>query len=144
MNWLTWLKNKLAPDEARTASLPPLPSPLSLPRPAPAPKAFLIPTLVIRYFPVNNGAIDRAVTGDVGAPLPQIRDHVERTTGQVVAALERGSSYHGYKDPTARPNLRYEIVETLEFLEPLPTHAKAGHRVPMTDYNAIQIPSQLP
>lgn len=138
MKWLAWLKNKLAPDdESRASSLPPLPSPLSLPRPAPTPEAFLIPTLVIRYFPVKNGVVDRAVTGDVGAPLSQIRDHVERTTGQVAAALEQGSIYHGYKDPAARPNLRYEIVETLEFLEPLPTHAKAGHRVPMTDYNAI-------
>ena len=59
------------------------------------------------------------------------------TTQKVVAALEQGSTYHGYKDPAAQPSLRYEIVGSEEFLEPLPTLRKAGHRVPMTDYHAI-------
>jgi hypothetical protein len=55
----------------------------------------------------------------------------------VVQALEQGSTYHGYKDPTAKPSLQYEILDMIEFLEPLPTWAKPGHQVPMTDYNAI-------
>ena len=33
--------------------------------------------------------------------------------------------------------LLYKIVGTLEFLEPLPTVARTGDRVPMTDYNKI-------
>lgn len=101
------------------------------------PDQFLIPVLVVSYFPVKNGRIDRAVTGDVEASLGQMRGHVERTSRRVVEALEQGSIYHGYKDSTARPSLRYQIVETLEFLEPLPTWSKRGHRVPMTDYNEI-------
>jgi len=99
--------------------------------------AWTIPTLVISYFPAKNGRIDRRVTGDVGAPLDQIRQHTLKTTEQVVWALERGSSYHGYKDPAAQPSLRYQIVDTIEYLEPLPTWPKPGHKVPMTDYNAI-------
>ncbi|MEZ4656076.1 MAG: hypothetical protein R2911_00720 [Caldilineaceae bacterium] len=98
---------------------------------------FNIPVLVVSYFPVRNGRIDRTVTGDVDGSLEQMRQHTQRTTTQVVQALEQGSTYHGYKNPGARPSLRYEIVETLEFLEPLPTWRKPGHRAPMTDYNAI-------
>jgi hypothetical protein len=48
-----------------------------------------------------------------------------------------GSRYHGYKDPAAKPSLVYKIVETIEFLEPLPTVAKTGQDAPMTDYNRI-------
>jgi hypothetical protein len=55
----------------------------------------------------------------------------------VVEALETGSIYHGYEDPAALPSLKYELVEKIEFLEALPTYSKPGHRVPMTDYNAI-------
>jgi hypothetical protein len=96
-----------------------------------------VPTLVVGYFPVREGRIDRAVTGDVDAPLDHIRRHTVKATKQVMEALERGSTYHGYKDPAAQPSLNYQIVETLEFLEPLPTYHKRGHRRPMTDYNAI-------
>ena len=110
--------------------------------PAPRPythpaAAFSIPVLVVKYFPLAGNRIDRAITGDVDAPLDAIRAHTERTTAQVVSALERGSIYHGYKNPAAQPSLRYQIVDTIEFLEPLPTFAKPGHRAPMTDYHAI-------
>jgi hypothetical protein len=96
-----------------------------------------IPVLLINYFPVKSGRIDRSLTGDVSAPLAQIREHVERTTQTVVESLEIGSTYHGYKDVSAQPSLRYRILDTIEFLEALPIHSKPGHRVPMTDYNAI-------
>lgn len=96
-----------------------------------------IPVLVINYFPVKQGRIDRQVTGDVSAPLETIRRHTLETTQRVIRALETGSIYHGYKDPDAQPSLRYNTLETLEFLEPLPTYHKPGHQTPMTDYNAI-------
>jgi hypothetical protein len=96
-----------------------------------------VPVLVMSFFPLKGGRIDRQVTGDVSAPLETIRDHTLETTQRVVQALETGSSYHGYKDPSALPSLRYRIVEKLEFLEALPTYYKPGHQVPMTDYGAV-------
>lgn len=98
---------------------------------------FDIPVSVIKYFPVRQGRIDLQVTGDVSAPLETIRRHTSETTQRVIQALEAGSIYHGYKNPDALPSLRYHIIETLEFLEPLPTFHKPGHQTPMTDYNAI-------
>ena len=105
--------------------------------PPPTHRPFTIPVLIVRYFPVKSGRIDAGVTGTVDAPLDEVRRHTVETTGRVIQALETGSTYHGYKDPTAQPSLRYQIVDTLEFLEPLPTYDKPGHRVPMTDYHAV-------
>jgi hypothetical protein len=93
--------------------------------------------LIVHYFPIQNDHIDRDVTGDVGASLDAIREHTTQTTQHVVRALETGSTYHGYKDPAAQPSLCYQIVDAIEFLEPLPTRRKPGHRQPMTDYKAI-------
>jgi len=98
---------------------------------------WVIPVLLVHYFPTRGDQIDRRVTGDVAGSLTQIRQHTTQTTQQVIQALETGSCYHGYKATDAQPSLRYEIVDSIEFLEPLPTWAKPNHRVPMTDYNAI-------
>jgi hypothetical protein len=103
----------------------------------PAPDHFEIPVLLVHYFPTKGNLIDRSVTGDVGKPLDDIRTHTRTTTAQVIEALEQGSCFRAYKHPTAAPSLHYTIVDNLEFLEPLPTWRKPGHRVPMTDYNAI-------
>ncbi|MFN8470493.1 MAG: hypothetical protein U0X20_33370 [Caldilineaceae bacterium] len=96
-----------------------------------------VPVLVVRYFPVRGEQIDLGVTGDVSGSLQSLRQHTDRTTQQVLEALQRGSRYHGYKDPAAPPSLRYTVAGNIEYLEPLPTWRKPGHRVPMTDYNAI-------
>ncbi len=135
MSFLNRLRSLLTPTPPPASAVEPLsyPSrPLNYP-----PDVFTIPTLIVSYFPVKAGQIDRAVTGDVTGPLEQIRRHTVAAVRRVVEALETGSIYHGYKDPTAQPSLRYQIVDTLEFLEPLPTWPKPGHRAPMTDYNAI-------
>ncbi|MFH0887973.1 MAG: serine hydrolase [Planctomycetota bacterium] len=107
----------------------------------------IIPVLVLKYFPVKparldsrsggDDKIDINVTGDWGATLKETRAKTERQTSEVISALEEGSKYHGYKDKNAKPSLKYNIVETLEFLEPLPTFKKPGHNVPMTDYYKI-------
>lgn len=96
-----------------------------------------VPVLVVRYFPVRGEQIDLRVTGDVTGSLQTLRQHTDRTTQQVIEALQRGSRYHGYKDPAAPASLRYTVAGNVEYLEPLPTWRKPGHRVPMTDYNAI-------
>lgn len=101
------------------------------------PAQFTIPVLLVHYFPLRDGSIDRHITGDVSAPLETIRAHTQTTTRRVIEALEQGSTYHGYQDPGAQPSLRYQVVDSVEYLEPLPVWPKPGHRVPMTDYHAI-------
>ena len=63
--------------------------------------------LVVRYFPVRGEQIDLRATGDVGGSLQSLRQHTDRTTQQVLEALQQGSRYHGYKDPSAPASLRY-------------------------------------
>lgn len=132
MNFFNRLKNLFNPPSYSPQPIDTLSPPLNY-----SDDVFIIPTLVISYFPARGGRIDRAITGDVSAPLADIRRHTTNTTNRVIQALETGSAYHGYKDRSAQPCLKYQIVDTLEFLEPLPTWPKPGHRVPMTDYNAI-------
>ena len=99
--------------------------------------AYTIPVLLVSYFPARGAYLDMARTGDVGGPLIDVRGHTINTTTRVIEALEKGSTYHGYKDLTAQPSLHYEIVSSIELLDPLPTWPKPGDRAPMTDYNAI-------
>ena len=96
-----------------------------------------IPVLVVKYFPVKGDRIDRSVTGDWGETLDFTRTKTERITRTLAAALEEGSRFRAYKDPTARPSLKYTIVGTREFLEPLPTVPRPGHKVPCTGYDRI-------
>jgi hypothetical protein len=98
---------------------------------------FEIPVLLVHYFPTKGNLIDRSVTGDVGAPLDDIRTHTRTTTAQVIEALEQGSRFRAYKHPDSGAQPALHDRGELEFLEPLPTWRKPGHRVPMTDYNAI-------
>lgn len=105
--------------------------------PARAAVPYAIPVLVLSFFPTNGARIDLNVTGDVGGRLEEIRAKTRRQTQEILAALESGSRYHGYKDTNAGPSLKYELAQTLDFYRPLPTWRKPGHRTPMTDYRQI-------
>jgi hypothetical protein len=103
-----------------------------------APEAsFEVPVVVISFFPTNGPDIDRKVTGDWGRPLAETREKTQRQTAEILAALEQGSTYKGYRDASAKPCLRYRVVGNFEFLKAMPTKPRAGILVPMTDYRSI-------
>lgn len=130
-DFITWLKRLFLGNDAPPQSG----SIIEAPRPSSA--RFEIPVLLVHYFPTQDNRIDRIVTGDVGEPLEAMRAHTQTTTNKVIDALEQGSRFRAYKNPAAPPSLHYRILDSIEFLERLPTWRKPGHRVPMTDYNAI-------
>ena len=101
------------------------------------PDQFTVPVLVIHFFPTNGQNIDIGKTGDWGQSLAATREKTQRQTREVLQALEEGSRYRGYLKTNANPCLKYQVDGSLEFLSPLPTVAKAGHGVPMTDYRSI-------
>lgn len=98
---------------------------------------FTVPVLVVHYFPTNGTNIDVQVTGDWGESLQATREKTQRQTREALAALEEGSRYRGYTNSRAKPSLHYDVVGSLEFLEPLPTRKTAGQGTPMTDYRGI-------
>jgi hypothetical protein len=98
---------------------------------------YLIPVVIVKYFPEKDGSLDKNVTGDVGGTLQFIRHKTDSVTKVVIDALQEGSRFHGYKDEYSKPSLQYEIVQTYEFLEPLPTTPKDYSKEPMTDYYSI-------
>ena len=101
------------------------------------PGQYLIPVLVVHFFPTNGENIDIRQTGDWGQPLASTREKTRRQTSEIINALQEGSRYRAFSNSNAAPCLRYEVVGSREFLAPLPTRAKLGHRVPMTDYRRI-------
>ncbi len=101
------------------------------------PDRFVIPILVLHYFPTNGTDLDIRVTGDVGGSLDAICVKTRRQTEEAIAALEEGSRYGAFRNPAAAATLKYKVAGSLEFLEPLPTWSKPGHKTPMTDYRRI-------
>src|SRR5688500_11569288 len=84
-----------------------------------------VPVLVLRYFPVTADGqnIDELVTGNVGGSLAAMKEKCDRMTQETAAALEEGSRFRAYKNPEAKPSLKYEILETIDYLEPVPHSA---------------------
>src|SRR5688500_10146517 len=78
-----------------------------------------VPVLVLRYFPLTSDreSIDQTVTGNVGGSLAEMQVKCERMTRETAAALEEGSRFRAYKNPAAQPSVRYEILETIDYLE---------------------------
>ncbi len=97
----------------------------------------LVPVVVIKFFPVSGENIDINVTGDWGEGLDSTRAKTDRLTEEVARCLEDGSRFRAYKNPDAVPSLKYSVIKTYEFLEPIPTLEKKPHPVPMPDYNAV-------
>lgn len=95
-----------------------------------------IPVLVLKYFPLtpDGKEIDKKITNNVGGPLDAMRRKVDAMTRETITALEEGSRFRAYTNPKAEPSLKYAIVDTLEYLEPVPHHRK---KKGFADYNAI-------
>src|SRR5689334_12797267 len=81
-----------------------------------------VPILEIRYFPVTaeGKKIDINVTSNVGSSLETIRAKCDRMTKQTMEALSEGSRFHAYSNPAAKPSITFKVLETKEYLEPLP------------------------
>jgi hypothetical protein len=83
-----------------------------------------IPVLVINYFPLtaDKSRIDIKVTSNVDAPVKDIEEKCRRDTQATIEALEQGSRFRPYRNPDATPSLKYKIVDTITFYEPVPHH----------------------
>jgi hypothetical protein len=84
--------------------------------------AYGMNVLVLKYFPLDQSGqnIDINVTGDVGGPYADVRQHTIDVTSNLRGALARASSYRGYADQSATPALTYQIVDTLEYTTAFP------------------------
>lgn len=97
------------------------------PKERPTTKApWTIPVLVVHYFPLTPDGknIDRKVTSNVGAPLPEIAAKCARQTCEVIKALEDGSRFRAYRDPKAPASLKYVVAGSITYHEAVPLHRK--------------------
>ncbi|MFH1777301.1 MAG: hypothetical protein ABH952_07075 [Candidatus Omnitrophota bacterium] len=98
-----------------------------------------IPILVLKYFPTIDGVnLDSGVTG-VTATLAGIRTRVDKLTNEAITALNKGSTYHGYKDSSAMASLNYFVADSREFLYAIPKSVQfppfPDHMQILTDLN---------
>jgi len=109
-------------------------------------KKYKIPVLVVKYFPLDEeGKIDKKFTGTCPwlssdwDSLDIVRQTVDNFNKEAISVLENGSKHYGYKDESAVESLDYEIVGTIEYLEPMPiiTDKTSGSRGADYDYNKI-------
>lgn len=122
---------------AAAALLSPAPGALAAQAPG-SEGPWILPVAVVSYFPLAGDRIDIRVTGDWGDTYAATKAKCERLTRETIAALEEGSRYHGYKDPEAKPSIRYRVVRAFEFQRPMPTRPlRPGEKVPLTDYHRI-------
>ena len=93
--------------------------------------------LVIKYFPLTSDGqnIDITVTGDVGDPYTTIKQRTVDITNNLVTGLSKASIYLGYKNSTASPSLTYQITDTKEYTQAVPTKSTPVPRYP--DYPGI-------
>jgi len=96
-----------------------------------------VKVFVISYFPVAGDQIDRAVTHDVGGSYADLKAKTQALTVEACKLLEEGSRFRGYKRPNAPPALKYQVVGSAEFKEPIPLRPKVGDNPPLPDYAAI-------
>lgn len=79
-------------------------------------KSYDINVLVIKYFPLtaDRKNIDINITGEVGDRYDVIKQKTVDITNNLISVIGKASSYLGYKNPLAKPALRYHVSDTIE------------------------------
>jgi hypothetical protein len=110
---------------------------------------YTIPVVLIRFLPTQDGtnADPRRTVGLPGSPttLTQVRDILTTYDRQVKFALEEGSRFRGFSNPSAPPSIAYRIIDVVTLYEEIPEgpqitpgpddRAGSGRRLP--DYTQI-------
>ncbi|HEV8605522.1 MAG TPA: hypothetical protein VGQ99_09165 [Tepidisphaeraceae bacterium] len=68
--------------------------------------------------------MDIKVTSNVGGKLVDVRKKCDRMTREAMEALSEGSRFRAYNNPGAKASIKYQVVETKEYLEVMPRDEK--------------------
>lgn len=102
---------------------------------------YKMPVLVLKYFPTKDETtIDTTIaTADIpeGTTIEKMREKVNNLNTRLIADLEKGSIYHGYKNPLATPSLDYYAIETKEYLNAIPLSNQTYGAEFLVDYFKI-------
>ena len=103
-----------------------------------------IKVFVVSYFPVKGDQIDQGATKDVGGSYADLKAKTEALTKECARLLEDGSRFRGYKNPDAKPALRYEVVGSMEFKEAIPVRKPASGETPEETIGGTPMPQEPP
>lgn len=108
--------NESARSDSLAVSTPACPPPPS----SQTETSYDVGVLVIRYFPTTDGVnLDPVETG-LTRTLASNRSIVAAATDQGIQDLTRASIYRGFQNSTGVPAMRWRVVDTLEYLTPVP------------------------
>jgi hypothetical protein len=105
-------------------------------------ESFTVSVLVLKYFPTVNGKLKLTTVnftildGLDGQDVEPIKEKVNTLTLQFKNALEKGTTYHGYKEPKSTPAIQYKIIEQKEFMAEYPI-TSCGSNCYAADYNKL-------
>lgn len=102
------------PEKKKTTKKTPTQKPITYP--------IKVPIVVLNYFPTSND------TTTLHGSISEMRAKTDGITKQLIKTLEKGSTYHAYKNSKAIPSLDYSIVKTKEFLKKIPLSSKFTER----------------
>lgn len=100
-----------------------------------------VPVVIVRYFPTEDG-LNHDVSWDPDfwwlnpVSLAALDARIDAYDRYVKFALEEGSRFRGYQDPSARPSLGYRVVDSITVYEPTPP----GKRLSDVGGQAIWLP----
>lgn len=126
----------LSPTSTPVATVIPLASLTPQPSPASQFTPHQMNVFVLSYFPLTSDGqtIDIGVTGDWDAPYSTTLQKTRDQTNNLVAALERGTKYLGYKNTRAQNSLSYKIIDVKEYTKAVPMLSDGSRR---PDYKKI-------
>ncbi len=98
-----------------------------------------VPVLSVAYYPLKDGKLDTQTViqdtyGEYDLTLDEVRFHVANLIPLVESALETGSTFHGYKNSSAKPFLDYQIISHQEIHEAVPLSDLTYNGLPLPDY----------
>lgn len=99
--------------------------------------------LELKFFPLDSSGtkLNPTITG-TNDDLSNFREKVNNFTLQGLSKLTEGTKYHGYKNQNVSPAIKYNLVDSKEFLTALPVSSneipwKKGQGVYRPDYKKI-------
>ncbi len=87
--------------------------------------SFNIPVLMLSYLPQNPNnpnELDLSIVGPYlqeGTTINDIKRKITQLSNELISSLEKGSTFHKYKDPSSEPALKHSIIDSKEFLRPI-------------------------
>ncbi|HEY9062946.1 MAG TPA: PA14 domain-containing protein [Pseudobacteroides sp.] len=88
----------------------------------------VIPVIVLKFIPDQNkdGKVDEVCANFKNMNVNDLRTRINNMNSSFKYAVEKGSIYKGYENPSAKPYINYRVIMEVEIDTPIPTYSQNG------------------